>query len=614
MDAHEHVVAIANVAHDHRDVHVARGTFESVNVEQAEGSRQRDANRLADVCRAGVRRGGDHLGDHVAAVYPDLFTGKLTRMGDGRSLWFVQPRSVEVRSEPLAPLGTGQVMIRTAMSGISGGTEMLAYRGELDPDVAVDETIGALGGTFRYPFRYGYSCVGVVEQSRADLHEGTLVFAFHPHQDRFVADAADVVPLGSADPRQATMFPLVETALQISLDAGPLLGEPVVLFGLGAVGTLTALLLQRAGARVLAVDTQPWRRDAAGDLGIDGDRTGGAARRAGIRRASRRGAARDRGVRQPGRAANRTRTAVARGCGPRRLLVRRQGCVAAARWRLPPPPADDPQHAGVDDPGAVERSLDPRAAARRRRRPARRTPTRRVGHPHVSVRSRRGRVRRDRRRSRRIDPRGVGVRRSACSKSAPPSSSLRSTSCRGSKAPKASSIRTTTASTSSSSARNSTTAGWCATSTCSRPRCSDIDSIVARQEPRSDPPRRRRRRHGRSVRALGARLPRRRDPRHRCANPGGARVGELDVVRWIQRPARLTCRREHRARRVVADPRIADPGDRRPPLPSPNGRGGRGTRRADRVHLDRPAQSLAAMRTAWCSSTASPHGRSRHGS
>jgi threonine dehydrogenase-like Zn-dependent dehydrogenase len=156
------------------------------------------------------------------------------------------------------------------VSGISGGTEMLAYRGQLDPELAVDETIGVLGGTFTYPFRYGYSCVGVVEESRADdLAEGSLVFAFHPHQDRFVVDAADVIPLGSAEPRQASMFPLVETALQISLDAGSVLGEQVVLFGLGAVGTLTAVLLQRAGARVVAVDMQPWRRDVAIGLGVE---------------------------------------------------------------------------------------------------------------------------------------------------------------------------------------------------------------------------------------------------------------------------------------------------------------------------------------------------------
>jgi 2-desacetyl-2-hydroxyethyl bacteriochlorophyllide A dehydrogenase len=190
-------------------------------------------------------------------------------MGECRSLWFVDPRSTEIRTSAWAPPEQGEVSIRTLFSGISGGTEMLAYRGELDADMAVDETLGSLGGTFRYPFRYGYSCVGIVEQSRSDIDEGAVVFAFQPHQDVFVADAADVVVLGSADPRLATMFPLVETALQISLDAGAVSGETVAVFGLGAVGLLTALMLRRAGARVLAVDVAPWRRAAATDVGIE---------------------------------------------------------------------------------------------------------------------------------------------------------------------------------------------------------------------------------------------------------------------------------------------------------------------------------------------------------
>lgn len=184
-------------------------------------------------------------------------------------MWFAQPRSVEIRSSSWAPPDRDEVSVRTLFSGISGGTEMLAYRGELDADMAVDETLGSLGGTFRYPFRYGYSCVGTVEQSRSDIEEGALVFAFQPHQDVFVANAADVVVLGSTDARLATMFPLVETALQISLDAGPVAGETVAVFGLGAVGLLTALMLRRAGARVLGVDVVPWRRDAAIGVGIE---------------------------------------------------------------------------------------------------------------------------------------------------------------------------------------------------------------------------------------------------------------------------------------------------------------------------------------------------------
>jgi 2-desacetyl-2-hydroxyethyl bacteriochlorophyllide A dehydrogenase len=191
-------------------------------------------------------------------------------MGECRSLWFNAPRSLEIRSGALPTPGPGQLLVRTSFSGISGGTEMLAYRGELDPQMAIDETIGSLGGTFQYPFTYGYSCVGTVSQSRsADIAEGAVVFAFHPHQDEFVVAARDVVVLGSVDPRLGTMFPLVETALQISLDAGPVFGETVAVFGLGTVGMLTSLMLRRAGAYPLGVDLARWRLDAAIDLGIE---------------------------------------------------------------------------------------------------------------------------------------------------------------------------------------------------------------------------------------------------------------------------------------------------------------------------------------------------------
>lgn len=194
-----------------------------------------------------------------------------------RALMFVAPGRVEVRPVDTAEPGEGDVVVRTAYSGISAGTEMLAYRGQLDPDLLLDETIGSLGGTFEYPFAYGYSCAGIVEAGA--LPEGTAVFALHPHQDRFVTGGADVVPLGDVDLREATLFPLVETALQISLDAGPVLDDVVVVAGLGAVGLLTALLLGRAGARVVGVEPQAWRRAAAATVGVDACPPGEAAER-----------------------------------------------------------------------------------------------------------------------------------------------------------------------------------------------------------------------------------------------------------------------------------------------------------------------------------------------
>lgn len=188
--------------------------------------------------------------------------------GRARGLWFRAPYDVGIDAVDVPAPTDGEVLVRTLFSGISAGTEMLAYRGELDSDVVADEAIGALGGTFDYPFQYGYSSVGVVEATRSAIGEGALVFAFQPHQTCFVAGADDVVVLRDVDARTATLFPYLETALQITLDAEARLGELVVVVGLGVVGLLTAVMLQRTGAAVLAAEPHPWRRDAAALLGI----------------------------------------------------------------------------------------------------------------------------------------------------------------------------------------------------------------------------------------------------------------------------------------------------------------------------------------------------------
>jgi 2-desacetyl-2-hydroxyethyl bacteriochlorophyllide A dehydrogenase len=187
----------------------------------------------------------------------------------GRRLLFTAPRQVDVTAVDVPEPSPGELLVRTLCSGISTGTELLAYRGLIDPDLPLDERLGSLAGTFRFPFAYGYSCVGVVEESRGTVPIGSLVFAFHPHQDWFVvAETETVVLAPESDARAATLLPLVETALQISLDAGPVAHEQVVVLGLGTVGVLTALLLQRAGARVIAAEPIPDRRAVAARLGV----------------------------------------------------------------------------------------------------------------------------------------------------------------------------------------------------------------------------------------------------------------------------------------------------------------------------------------------------------
>src|ERR1700749_2187579 len=179
-----------------------------------------------------------------------------------RALFHIAPRSVEIRGLPHPRPAAGEVLVRTLSSGISGGTERLVYRGEIPADLALDDTIDALGGTFSYPFAYGYACVGEVAES------GQRVFAFHPHQDVFTARAGELVPLPAVDPAAATLFPLVETALQVTLDAGNGYRDRVIVLGAGVLGLLTSLLLQRAGGRPLIAEPQEWRRAVASSAGV----------------------------------------------------------------------------------------------------------------------------------------------------------------------------------------------------------------------------------------------------------------------------------------------------------------------------------------------------------
>lgn len=179
-----------------------------------------------------------------------------------RALFHTAPRCVEIRELPAPQPAAGEVLVRAVCSGISGGTERLVYRGEIPADLALDDTIDALGGTFSYPFAYGYACVGEVADS------GERVFAFHPHQDTFAAQAAGLIPLPAVDPASATLFPLVETALQVTLDAGAGYRDRVVVLGGGVLGLLTGVLLQRSGWRPLIAEPQEWRRALASSLGV----------------------------------------------------------------------------------------------------------------------------------------------------------------------------------------------------------------------------------------------------------------------------------------------------------------------------------------------------------
>ena len=204
-----------------------------------------------------------------------------------RAVLFTAPGAVEVRTEAMAPPQGDELLVETVVSAISAGTEMLFYRGQVPAGMSADSSIEGLTDEVSYPLKYGYACVGRICEAAcpptpqgetagvegqidaAGKEDSRYYFAFHPHESHFCArpQALLPVPAGMA-PAQAALLPNAETAVNLVMDGAPLVGERVLVMGLGIVGLLTtALLAQFPLAALIAVDPLPQRRRIAQRLG-----------------------------------------------------------------------------------------------------------------------------------------------------------------------------------------------------------------------------------------------------------------------------------------------------------------------------------------------------------
>lgn len=188
------------------------------------------------------------------------------------ALYFTAPYELSVREEALPSPAAGQVLVKTLVSAISAGTELLIYRGLSPTDVCKGETIPALAGNFSFPLKYGYANVGRVTELGDGVDpqwHGKTVFAFHPHESHFLSapDELMIVP-ASLSPEEAALLPNMETSVNFLMDGQPLIGEQVAVFGQGVVGLLTTALLARLPlASLVTLDKHSLRRRKSLALG-----------------------------------------------------------------------------------------------------------------------------------------------------------------------------------------------------------------------------------------------------------------------------------------------------------------------------------------------------------
>jgi threonine dehydrogenase-like Zn-dependent dehydrogenase len=184
------------------------------------------------------------------------------------AFWVVEPGRGEIRPAPLPPRGPEDVRVRSLVSGVSRGTELLVFRGGVPESQYAAMRAPFQEGEFPGPVKYGYLNVGVVEEGPASL-VGRTVFCLHPHHTENVVPAAavTVVPEGVPAAR-AVLAGTVETAVNALWDARPFVGDRVAVVGAGMVGCCVARLLARMpGVEVTLVDVDASRAPVAAALG-----------------------------------------------------------------------------------------------------------------------------------------------------------------------------------------------------------------------------------------------------------------------------------------------------------------------------------------------------------
>lgn len=201
--------------------------------------------------------------------------------------------STQLADVPTPRVASGQLLIHTTTTLVSAGTErMLVEFGKANwldkarqqPDkvkmvlekVGTDglaATIDAVRSKLDQPLALGYCNVGAVAEIGRDV-DGFAV------GDRVVSNGkhAEVVGIpknlcaripDSVSDEQAVFTVLAAIGLQGIRLANPVLGECVVVTGLGLIGLLTVQMLRAQGCRVLGIDFDPQRLALARQFGAE---------------------------------------------------------------------------------------------------------------------------------------------------------------------------------------------------------------------------------------------------------------------------------------------------------------------------------------------------------
>jgi 3-hydroxyethyl bacteriochlorophyllide a dehydrogenase len=194
-----------------------------------------------------------------------------------RAVVIPQPSQVELQSVTLRPLAADEVLIETAYTSISAGTERMLLAGQMPHPM------------LQLPVVPGYETVGRVVETGAEVADdlqGRWVYvggaqcyeginaAWGGQSAQIITAAQRVVPLDGVEPRKGVLLALAATALHGIDVVNPAADSRMLVIGQGPVGQLAARIAQERGAWVAASDINATRLShAAGDVVINAEET-----------------------------------------------------------------------------------------------------------------------------------------------------------------------------------------------------------------------------------------------------------------------------------------------------------------------------------------------------
>jgi L-iditol 2-dehydrogenase len=180
---------------------------------------------------------------------------------DGTRIVWPRAKEVELETFTVRPPEPGEIVVRTAVSLISPGTERAWL-------------LGMPGTPNTFPMYPGYSAVGRVAEvgpGVEGLEVGDRVLCDGGHGTHSTLSVKRVFPLSETIEDEAAVFSrLCCIGLQGVRKSAIEFGESAAVLGLGLVGILTVQIARAAGAMpVIGADFSQLRRELAATLGAD---------------------------------------------------------------------------------------------------------------------------------------------------------------------------------------------------------------------------------------------------------------------------------------------------------------------------------------------------------